>query len=63
LSIYEGKNIQKEISDLKAKNENSEYLINSKLQERDDVINALSDQVMQLMNDLQELKNDKTKND
>ena len=64
LSIY-GKNgkIQKEIKELREKNENNEYLVNSKLKERDDAINALSDQVMQLMNDLQELKNGKTKND
>lgn len=64
LSIY-GKNgkIQKEIKELREKNENNEYLVNSKLKERDDAINALSDQVMQLMNDLQELKNGKTKNE
>lgn len=55
--------LEMEIKDLQEKDENREYMISSKLGERDDVINALSDQVLQLMNDLQELKNDKTKND
>lgn len=53
--------LEMEIKELQEKDENREYMISSKLGERDDVINALSDQVMQLMNDLQELKNDKTK--
>src|SRR5215208_5438376 len=41
--------IEKEIKQLKEKNENNEYIIQSKLQERDDAIMSLSDQVMQLM--------------
>jgi integrase len=45
--------IEKEIEVLREKNENSEYLINSKLQERDDAIKTLSDQVMTLMNEIQ----------
>jgi hypothetical protein len=49
--------VEKEIKELREKNENSEYLINSKLQERDDVINSLSDQLLQLMKDMRELKN------
>jgi hypothetical protein len=48
--------IEQELKDLKDRNENSEYLINSKLQERDDAIKSLSDQVMILMNELQKLK-------
>lgn len=50
------KEIGEEIEELREKNENSEYLINSKLQERDDVIKTLSDQVMTLMNEVQKLK-------
>ena len=42
--------IEKEIKELKEKNENNEYIIQSKLQERDDAIVNLSDQVMKLMN-------------
>ena len=38
------------------KNENNEYLIKSKLQERDDAIVNLSDQVIELMNEINELK-------
>jgi integrase len=34
--------LEKEVKELKEKNENHEYLINSKLQERDDAITALS---------------------
>ncbi|MDR4492628.1 MAG: hypothetical protein R2685_17330 [Candidatus Nitrosocosmicus sp.] len=48
--------IEKEISELKTKNENSEYLINSKLQERDDAIKSLSDQVMDLLQEINKIK-------
>jgi hypothetical protein len=48
--------IEKEIKELKEKNENNEYIIQSKLQERDDAIVNLSDQVMKLMNEINELK-------
>ena len=51
--------IEKEIKELKAKNVNNEYIIQSKLQERDDAIVNLSDQVMKLMNEIKELKNHK----
>jgi hypothetical protein len=51
--------IEKEIKELKAKNVNNEYIIQSKLQERDDAIVNLSDQVMKLMNEITELKNHK----
>jgi hypothetical protein len=44
------------VNELKEKNENNEYLIKSKLQERDDAIMALSDQVMNLMKEVQRLK-------
>ena len=49
--------LEKEVKELKEKNENNEYLITSKLQERDDAIVNLSDQVMKLMNEINELKN------
>ena len=45
----------KEIKLLQEKNENNEYLIKSKLQERDDAITSLSDQVLQLMKEVKEL--------
>lgn len=48
--------IEQELKVLKDRNENNEYVINSKLQERDDAIKSLSDQVMILMNELQKLK-------
>lgn len=48
--------VEKEIKELREKNENSEYLINSKLQERDDAINALSDQVMNLLQEINKIK-------
>ena len=49
--------LEKEVKELKVKNENNEYLIQSKLQERDDAIVNLADQVMKLMNEINELKN------
>ena len=48
--------LEKEVKELKEKNENNEYLINTKLEERDDAISALSDQVMNLMKEVQRLK-------
>ncbi|MDF0681668.1 MAG: hypothetical protein P0116_11970 [Candidatus Nitrosocosmicus sp.] len=48
--------IQKELEGLREKNENNEYLINSKLQERDDAIKVLSDQVLELMTEVKNLK-------
>ena len=51
--------IEKEIKELKEKNENNEYIIQSKLQERDDAIVNLSDQVMKLMNEINEIKKSK----
>jgi integrase len=48
--------LEKEVHELKEKNENNEYLIKSKLQERDDAITALSDQLMELMKEVNNLK-------
>lgn len=58
LTINKNKNdkLEKEIQELQERNENSEHTINSKLQERDDAIQSLSDQVMILMNEIKELK-------
>ena len=38
------------------KNENNEYMIKAKLEEKDDAILLLSDQVMQLVNEIELLK-------
>ena len=62
LTINENNNnsiIEKEIKELKEKNENNEYIIKSKIQERDDAIVNLSDQVMKLMNEINEIKKSK----
>ena len=58
LTISKNNNIilEKEIKELQEKNENNEYIIKSKLQERDDAISSLSDQVMQLMKKLNDLE-------
>ncbi len=48
--------IAKEIRELREKDENREYVINSKLQEKDDAYIAISDQVMKLMEEIQQLK-------
>jgi integrase len=59
LTINKNKNdliLVKEIKELQEKNENNEYLIKSKLQERDDAITALSDQVLELIKEINNLK-------
>lgn len=48
--------LQKEIDKLKKRNEDNEHIIRSKLQERDDSIVALSDQLMKLIREVDELK-------
>ena len=48
--------LKEEIHKLTQKNENNEYMIKAKFQEKDDAILLLSDQVMQLMNDIDVLK-------
>lgn len=50
------KHLKKEIDELREKNENNEHIIKSKLQEKDDALITLSDQVMRLMREMQELK-------
>lgn len=48
--------IHLEINELRKQNENSEYLVKSKLEERDDAIATLSDQIMSLMSEVNALK-------
>jgi hypothetical protein len=52
--------LEKEIDELREKNENNEHIIKSKLQEKDDALVALSDQVMILMREVQNIKSFKT---
>ena len=52
--------VEKEIKELKEKNEKNEYIIKSKLQERDDAITALSDRVMFLIEEINKLKNQRS---
>ncbi len=59
LTIYEDTNTEifkKEIDELREKNENNDYIIKSKLQEKDDAYIVLSDRVMRLMDEIQQLK-------
>jgi hypothetical protein len=48
--------LKEEVEKLKEKNENNEHIIKSKLQEKDDALVTLSDQVVRLMAEVQELK-------
>jgi integrase len=54
--IHNNKKLEKEIDELREKNENNEYVIKSKLQEKDDALITLSDQVMKLMEEVQQMK-------
>jgi hypothetical protein len=54
--INNNEKLEKEIDELREKNENNEYVIKSKLQEKDDALITLSDQVMKLMEEVQQLK-------
>ncbi len=63
LTILENTNnktFQKEIDELREKNENNEHIIKSKLQEKDDAFITLSDRVMRLMEEIQQLKTTRT---
>ncbi len=51
--------LHREIEGLTVMNQNNEYLIKAKLQEKDDALVTLSDQVMKLMAEVQELKKQK----
>ena len=52
----ESSNLRKQIDDLTSKAQTNEYVITAKLQEKDDALVTLSDQVMKLMAEVQELK-------
>ncbi|MGA7367781.1 MAG: hypothetical protein WBX01_01540 [Nitrososphaeraceae archaeon] len=57
LSInYHEQILRKQIDDLTSKTQDNEYAINAKLREKDDALVTLSDQVMKLMAEVQELK-------
>jgi hypothetical protein len=49
--------LQLKITELEEKTSNNDYLLKAKLQEKDNALVTLSDQVMQLMAEVQELKN------
>lgn len=48
--------LQKQVEELTEKTKDNEYTIRAKLQEKDDAVVTLSDQVMKLMTEVQELK-------
>ena len=52
----ESSNLRKQINDLTSKAQTNEYVITAKLQEKDDALVTLSDQVMKMMAEVQELK-------
>jgi hypothetical protein len=57
LTIHNDKSkLEKQIKELKEKTEDSKYIIESRLKEKDDALVTLSDQVMKLMIEVQELK-------
>jgi len=51
------KQLEEKVKELSLRNENNEYIIKSKLQEKDDAISELSDQIMKVSQDLEKLKN------
>ena len=54
--INNNEKLEKEIDELREKNENNEHIIKSKIQEKDDALIALSDQVMKLMEEMRRIK-------
>jgi hypothetical protein len=52
----ESSNLRKQIDDLTSNAQTNEYVITAKLQEKDDALTILSDQVMKLMEEVQDLK-------
>jgi hypothetical protein len=58
LLVINGGNLilQKQVEELTEKTNTNDYLLKAKLQERDDAVVTLSDQVMKLMQEVQELK-------
>jgi integrase len=57
LSIDNDKSrLEKQVKELSEKSKDTDYLIKARLQEKDDALTTLSDQVMKLMAEVQELK-------
>ncbi|MGB8160119.1 MAG: hypothetical protein WCE93_08240 [Nitrososphaeraceae archaeon] len=59
LSIYTNniKELENQVKELCVRNENNESLIRAKLRERDDALSSLSDKIMKLTVEIEELKN------
>ena len=59
LSIYtnNSKELENQVKELCVRNENNESLIRAKLRERDDALSSLSDKIMKLTVEIEELKN------
>jgi hypothetical protein len=53
LIIAEVSSLQKQVSELREKDRDSEYIIKAKLQEKDDQLNAMQDQFAQLQSEVQ----------
>ena len=63
LTIYGNTSIlQKQVEELAERTNSNDYLLKAKLQEKDDALVTLSDQVMKLMAEVQELKEQKKQN-
>jgi hypothetical protein len=56
ITSNENPKLKEEIKNLTQKNENNEYMIKAKLEEKDDAILLLSDQLMKLVNEIDVLK-------
>lgn len=56
LTINEDSNLSKQVQKLKEQSHENEYTFRAKMQEKDDAILVLSDQVMQLINEVDLLK-------
>ncbi len=61
LDNHNNETLKEEIDELREKNENNEHIIKSKLQEKDDAFITLSDRVMRLMDEIQQLKTTRVK--
>jgi len=57
LTFDTGYKLQEQVEELTEKTKDNDYMIKAKLQEKDDALVTLSDQVMKLMAEVQELKN------
>ena len=59
LTINNESKLTRQVEQLTEKDRESQYIINAKLQEKDDALVTLSDQVMKLMGEVQDLKRKK----